>query len=184
MVGLAGRTDLAVMGAASERIVEGWSPEKFAQNLLQAADAARALGARKMTMVDRISAPASRPMKVAFLSPSLSRTAGGIFEIERGLAQALHGCPETEVEAFGLRDECTSLDAPLWGTVDVRAFDGVGPRNFGYSRDLRRAFLGRMRTSRICMRSGPMRRLSSMLGTVGIAGPTSPPSTACSIRGR
>jgi poly(glycerol-phosphate) alpha-glucosyltransferase len=79
-------------------------------------------------------------MNIAFLTPSLSRTAGGIFEIERGLAQALLTCPQTRVQAYGVADKFTKRDAPLWGAVPLHAYRAAGPRSFGYSPALRHAF--------------------------------------------
>jgi glycosyltransferase involved in cell wall biosynthesis len=80
-------------------------------------------------------------MKVAFLTPSISRAAGGIFEIQRSLARSLSNLPQTEVEVFSVRDERTCLDLPSWDAISVRIEEAVGPRAFGYSRGLRRAFL-------------------------------------------
>lgn len=80
-------------------------------------------------------------MKIAFLSPSLSRTAGGIFEIERHLGRALAELPDATIEVYGAADEYTAADLPLWAPVVPKAYPFVGPPNFRYSRQLRKAFL-------------------------------------------
>lgn len=80
-------------------------------------------------------------MKIALLTPSLSRTAGGIFEIERRLAQTLGQLPDTTVDVYGAEDEHTKADLPLWRPLMPKSYPFIGPQNFRYSRSLRRAFL-------------------------------------------
>jgi len=75
-------------------------------------------------------------MTVAFVTPSLSRNAGGIFEIERELGKALHRSTPTEVEVLGVRDEHTKADRPEWAPLEPRVFDSVGPEAFAYAPDL------------------------------------------------
>ncbi|MFA6125316.1 glycosyltransferase [Sphingomonas sp.] len=79
-------------------------------------------------------------MKVAFLSPSLSRIAGGIFEIERELALALDQIPETTVSAYGVIDRETAKDLPAWRQIPVHVGALRGPHGFGYSPQLRDIF--------------------------------------------
>ena len=81
-------------------------------------------------------------MKVAFLSPSISRTGGGIFEIAKSLAISLSNRADTEVDVFGVKDEFTTIDASSWNPVSVVSCDPWGPRAFGYSPRLREAVLG------------------------------------------
>lgn len=80
-------------------------------------------------------------MKIGFLTPSLSRTSGGIFEIERRLAQSLAELPDTSIEVYGAEDSLTQADLPHWSPLEPRAYSFVGPQNFRYSPGLRRAFL-------------------------------------------
>jgi len=75
-------------------------------------------------------------MTVAFVTPSLSRNAGGIFEIERELGKALHRSTSANVEVLGLRDDHTDADRPEWAPLDPQAFGTVGPDAFGYAPDL------------------------------------------------
>ncbi len=79
-------------------------------------------------------------MNVSFLTPSLSRTAGGIFEIERQLASSLAVRTDLSLKVFGCLDQFTPADRPAWGTVDVSAFPYFGPSNFRWSPSLARAF--------------------------------------------
>ncbi|PSQ92334.1 MAG: glycosyl transferase family 1 [Proteobacteria bacterium SW_6_67_9] len=72
-------------------------------------------------------------MNVAFLTPSVSRALGGIFEIERELAHSLIADTPAEVEVFGLRDEHTAADLPSWDPIQPRVFDVRGPSAFGYA---------------------------------------------------
>ncbi len=79
-------------------------------------------------------------MKVAFLSPALSRIAGGIFEIERELALALDAMPDTQVAAYGVIDSETANDAPSWKHIPLHLGALKGPHGFGYSPELRDIF--------------------------------------------
>lgn len=80
-------------------------------------------------------------MHIAMLSPSLSRNAGGIFEIERSLSLALHALPDVDVGVYGLRDEHTEADRPSWQPLSPNVFDTKGPRAFGYAPKLMEALL-------------------------------------------
>jgi glycosyltransferase involved in cell wall biosynthesis len=79
-------------------------------------------------------------VKIAYLMPSVSRAAGGIFEVERRLAQELAAMPDLQIEAFGIKDEFTASDAGAWKPVEVQTFPAYGPRSFGWSPKLSRAF--------------------------------------------
>lgn len=80
-------------------------------------------------------------MEIAFLSPSLSRSAGGIFEIERCLARGLAQLPDTSVCVFGLKDAFSDQDMKDWAPLRPRAHPVDGIKSFGYSSALRRDFL-------------------------------------------
>ncbi|MCS4122715.1 glycosyltransferase [Salinibacter ruber] len=81
-------------------------------------------------------------MKTTILTPSLSRQAGGIFEAERRLSQALHRLPDVEIEVVGLRDEKTTADLPDWAPLTPTVLPTWGPEAFGYSPDLVNTLLG------------------------------------------
>jgi glycosyltransferase involved in cell wall biosynthesis len=80
-------------------------------------------------------------MKVLFLSGSRSRAAGGIFEVERAIADRLQSRYSISIEAAGLRDAETIRDANAWGKTPVNCFPIVGPKSFGYSPGLRKWLL-------------------------------------------
>lgn len=75
-------------------------------------------------------------MTVTILSPSLSRAAGGIFEVERRHAQALQALPDVEVHVVGLEDERTEADRAAWAPLAPTACSTIGPDAFGYAPDL------------------------------------------------
>jgi glycosyltransferase involved in cell wall biosynthesis len=74
-------------------------------------------------------------MKAALVSPSLSRLAAGIFEVTRHLAIELHGRGH-DIQALGLIDEFSALDAERWSPVQSHFFNFLGPAGFGYSPEL------------------------------------------------
>ena len=80
-------------------------------------------------------------MNVSFLSASVSRSAGGIYESERSLALALHQSTQADVEVFGLEDEHTQQDLPEWSPLSPNTFEVWGPSAFGYAPGLIRALV-------------------------------------------
>ncbi len=76
-------------------------------------------------------------MKVTHVSASLTRNAGGIFEIELALAQHLQRLG-VETSAVGIRDEWWDQDGPRWAPVRAEVFPRRGPRAFGYCPPLAR----------------------------------------------
>lgn len=72
-------------------------------------------------------------MRVGFITPSVSRGAGGIFEVERRLAQCLNQIPDVDVQVFGSRDESTEQDYASWKPLEPQLFRAVGPHAFRYS---------------------------------------------------
>jgi len=77
-------------------------------------------------------------MLVGFLTASVSRRAGGVFDAVRRLAQELNVAGVT-VRVFGLRDADTDRDRRLWDGVEVFAGEVIGPPAFGYCPALLRA---------------------------------------------
>jgi poly(glycerol-phosphate) alpha-glucosyltransferase len=75
-------------------------------------------------------------VKVAFLTPSVSRALGGIYEIERNLAQALVASTPTQLNVVGLEDEYTKDDLPEWAPLEPTVLPVTGPILFGYSPSL------------------------------------------------
>lgn len=70
-------------------------------------------------------------MKVAYLLGSVSRSAGGLFEICRRLSQSM--IRHVDVSVLGLRDEFTDIDADAWLPVRPFVFSPIPPRSFGYA---------------------------------------------------
>ncbi|MBV9749923.1 MAG: glycosyltransferase [Acetobacteraceae bacterium] len=83
-------------------------------------------------------------MRVAILTGSVSRQAGGVFEALVGLSQALHKLPRIELHVIGLQDAGTEADAGAWTPVPVTAAAVRGPRAFGFSAAFR-PILARLR---------------------------------------
>ncbi|MCS3685497.1 glycosyltransferase [Salinibacter ruber] len=75
-------------------------------------------------------------MTVGFLTPSVSRALGGIYEIERNLAQSLVQTTSAEVEVIGLEDEHTEEDLSEWAPLEPTVLPVTGPTSFGYAPDL------------------------------------------------
>ncbi|MCO5068983.1 MAG: glycosyltransferase [Kiritimatiellae bacterium] len=78
-------------------------------------------------------------MNVAYVLSSLSRSNGGVSESVRRLAQNVGQLDGVRASAFGLEDEHTSEDLPLWAPVPTRAFPIRGPRALGFAPGLDRA---------------------------------------------
>lgn len=72
-------------------------------------------------------------MNVTFLTPSVSRALGGIFEIERELAQAIVETNGANVEVIGLEDHLTQEDADLWHPLQPKILPVRGPKAFGFN---------------------------------------------------
>jgi len=75
-------------------------------------------------------------MRVGFLTPSVSRALGGIYEIERHLAKSLVRDTPAQVEVVGLEDEHTEQDLPEWHPLVPTVLPVIGPTNLGYSPQL------------------------------------------------
>jgi glycosyltransferase involved in cell wall biosynthesis len=70
-------------------------------------------------------------MKVAYLLNSISRKAGGLFEICRRLVQTI--CREKEIVILGVKDEFTNADINEWAPLRPAVFPPILPRSFGYA---------------------------------------------------
>ena len=67
------------------------------------------------------------------LSGSVSRAGGGIFEVERQLAQNLSRFADVSVNVFGIRDAFTDADLPQWLPLKPKTFAFVGPSSFAFT---------------------------------------------------
>jgi glycosyltransferase involved in cell wall biosynthesis len=70
-------------------------------------------------------------MKIAYLLNSVSRKAGGLFEICKRLAQTT--CREEEIVVLGVEDEFTKTDLIEWAPLRPTVFRPVFARSFGYA---------------------------------------------------
>lgn len=75
-------------------------------------------------------------MNVSFVTPSVSRALGGIYEIERCLAQALQAHTPAQVDVFGLHDAHTDEDLPEWEPLRPHVYTPTGPAAFGYAPEM------------------------------------------------
>jgi len=72
-------------------------------------------------------------MEVAFLNSLISRSAGGVFEVQRRLAHHLIQIPNVEIKIFGSEDEHTKEDLELWHPLQPVVNKTIGPLSFCYS---------------------------------------------------
>lgn len=73
-------------------------------------------------------------MKLAVLTGSVSRMAGGTFtSIRRPMQEMLDAFP-LDIGVFGLKDNFTSNDLPEWAPLVPEIFPVIGPKAFGYAR--------------------------------------------------
>lgn len=75
-------------------------------------------------------------MKAVFLTPYISRKAGGMLDCTRRLAQALASAPAgaaIRVEVLAPSDEHAAADLPGWEPLPVHLFPRRGPTVFGYA---------------------------------------------------
>lgn len=78
-------------------------------------------------------------MKVAYLMTSLSRANGGVSESVRRLSQHVGAIPGFRSSAYGVEDEFTAKDLPLWDPVPAHAVPACGPSILRYAPALNRA---------------------------------------------
>jgi len=76
-------------------------------------------------------------MNVGFITASISRKAGGIMDSVRRMSQTLAANASVRVKVFGLRDEFSEEDRPLWEPLRPSLFSTQGPIGFGYAPGLR-----------------------------------------------
>lgn len=79
-----------------------------------------------------------RRPKIGFLTSSVSRRAGGVFEAVHNLAQSVQASRRHAVRVFGVRDEQTDRDLSAWEDVPVDAFAAAGSVAFGFAPGLAR----------------------------------------------
>jgi poly(glycerol-phosphate) alpha-glucosyltransferase len=71
-------------------------------------------------------------MKIAFLTASVSRNAGGLFESIRCLAKGVFSL-DYPVVVFGVADDHTEADSGAWRPLAVKTFASRGPARLSYA---------------------------------------------------
>ena len=71
-------------------------------------------------------------MRIRFVTASVSRDAGGLFESVRRLAQAT-AIETHKVMVFGVEDAHTGADIAAWSPLEVRVFKTVGPSRLSFA---------------------------------------------------
>jgi glycosyltransferase involved in cell wall biosynthesis len=77
-------------------------------------------------------------MRLAVVTGSTSRRAGGLFVSVRRLVQQLHAMG-VHVVVHSIYDDFSGVDANLWNPVATRALTSRGPGSLGFAPDLRNA---------------------------------------------
>lgn len=81
-------------------------------------------------------------MKIAYLSASLSRNAGGLLYSVSSLTKSVHNSGnEIQVQAIGLSDEFIEEDNHNWGNIPTKTFSAIPPKQLGYSPSLKKHLL-------------------------------------------
>jgi len=76
-------------------------------------------------------------MRIKFVTASLSRAAGGLFESVRRLAQATAG-GQYDVQVLGVEDSYSRADLGAWEPLQVQLFHRFGPERFRFAPALMR----------------------------------------------
>jgi len=82
-------------------------------------------------------AVAKSVIRIATLTGSISRSAGGLFRSVRQLNHALSACG-ADMRVFSLRDRYTDADRSAWNGTNLTVCDVCGPQAFGFSPKLKR----------------------------------------------
>ncbi|ASF45702.1 glycosyltransferase [Methylovulum psychrotolerans] len=75
----------------------------------------------------------NQTMNIGFLSPSVSRSAGGLYDATRYLASGLSSQPNLTMQIFGIGDDYTAADLSGWSGLATQIFDRKGPGFFSYA---------------------------------------------------
>ena len=75
-------------------------------------------------------------IKIAQVTASMSRQAGGLFHSVSGLAKALGLIDGVESAVISLEDSFSQEDSPQWEELPLHLHASLGPATFGYSHTL------------------------------------------------
>jgi poly(glycerol-phosphate) alpha-glucosyltransferase len=70
---------------------------------------------------------------ITFLNTFISRSAGGIFEVQRRLVQNLMQIPNMDIRIFGAEEEHTKNDLDLWKPFVPTVYETIGPKSLCFS---------------------------------------------------
>ena len=76
---------------------------------------------------------------LVYLTSSVSRAAGGLFDALRNLALGIQEGNRYSPSVMGLSEPNFERDRDLWGKIETEAFPVRGPGFFGYAPNLSRA---------------------------------------------
>lgn len=74
-------------------------------------------------------------MKIGFITASVSRQAGGLFESVRRLAQSLQAAGNS-VSVYAAQDSNSTIDARRWAPLEVHTFPTRGPARFSFAPEI------------------------------------------------
>lgn len=83
------------------------------------------------TLADPIPA-AAQPIRVGMLVGAVGNGGGGVPASLRALCAALHRPPDVSVQVFAADRSAVAFDLEAWKPAQLRLFDVVGPRSFGF----------------------------------------------------
>ncbi|MBU2927578.1 glycosyltransferase [Winogradskyella psychrotolerans] len=76
--------------------------------------------------------------KVALLTGTNSRNAGGLFNSVKSLAKSIVAADDAlDLSVISHNDEYTEEDLASWGDLKMPIYNVIGPKNFAYSKDLK-----------------------------------------------
>ncbi len=81
-------------------------------------------------------------LHVGFLSASISRRSGGLYNSARRLAQTLQADRRCKVSVFSRLDPCSGADADSWSPIEPRLYPVYGPPAIGWAPQMMRALGG------------------------------------------
>jgi poly(glycerol-phosphate) alpha-glucosyltransferase len=78
-------------------------------------------------------------MKLALLTPHISRRGGGLKDAVLGLARALRDRPDVQLNVLSVADDFSAEDRALWDSIPLRVFNSPVLGGFRYSPELARS---------------------------------------------
>ena len=133
------------MRRAGQRIIADWGPERFADGLMRAAEAAMRRPLPRPSWFDQappVGGCAPAAVKIGLLTAHASRRAAGVWVSVAQLGKALAE-RGLDVEIFGLADDGTETEGAGWDGPPLSLHEVLGGEAFGYAPRLARSLHGR-----------------------------------------